>query len=74
LTILEVVAIAATRGIAGVGIGLLVAPRLSHDARNLLGWTLLGIGALSIIPIGAQLLSDLRDRGAAAESVEQLVR
>jgi hypothetical protein len=47
----EVALIAATRGMLGVGIGLLAAERLRTNTRHTVGWTLFAIGALSTIPI-----------------------
>ena len=55
ITIPEIAVIAATRGVAGAGIGLLVAGFLSPDTRRTLGWTLFAIGALSTIPIAMTL-------------------
>ena len=44
--------VAATRGIAGAGVGLLLADCIrSTDTRRAIGWTLLAIGALTTIPI-----------------------
>jgi hypothetical protein len=51
ITFPEVALIAATRGMLGVGIGLLTAERLRTSTRHTVGWTLLAIGALSTIPI-----------------------
>ena len=51
----ELATVAATRGLAGVGIGLLVADRLEPENRRAVGWTLLAIGALSTIPIAITL-------------------
>lgn len=51
LTIPEIMLIAGTRGALGVGLGLLIAGRLSPDTRKGAGWALLGIGGLSTIPI-----------------------
>jgi hypothetical protein len=47
----ELAFVAATRAIAGVGIGLLVADLFTRDRRRALGWTLLAIGALTTVPI-----------------------
>jgi hypothetical protein len=52
----EIALIAATRGIAGAGVGLLLADRLDAPRRRTLGWTLLAVGALSTIPLAADLL------------------
>jgi len=47
--------IAGTRVTLGAGIGLLVASRLSPNARRAAGWTLLAIGALSTIPLALEV-------------------
>ena len=57
----EMAFIAATRGIAGAGIGLLLADRLSPSARKAVGWTLFGLGAASTVPIAVSLLRQSRD-------------
>jgi hypothetical protein len=51
----EIAIVAVTRGMAGAGIGLLIADILRPDTRRTLGWTLLTIGALSTIPIAMAL-------------------
>ena len=51
LTIPELILIAGTRVALGAGLGLLIGSRLDRDARNAAGWALLGVGALSTIPI-----------------------
>jgi hypothetical protein len=51
LTIPEIMLIAGTRVALGVGVGLLLADRLSRDARKGAGWALLGLGALTTVPI-----------------------
>jgi hypothetical protein len=55
VTVPEIAIVATTRGVAGAGIGLLVAGFLRPDTRRTLGWTLLTIGALSTIPIAMAL-------------------
>jgi hypothetical protein len=55
VTVPEIAIVAATRGVAGAGIGLLVADFLRRDTRRTLGWTLLAIGALTTIPIAMAL-------------------
>ena len=44
-------AIAATRGMLGAGLGLLLAPRLSDHSRKVVGATLMGIGIASTFPL-----------------------
>ena len=56
----EVGLIAATRGMLGAGIGLLVANRLSEAHRRTVGRSLLAIGALSTIPLLLDVLSKRR--------------
>jgi len=47
----ELMLIAATRGALGIGLGLLLAPRLGAGSRKAVGLTLLSVGVLSTIPI-----------------------
>jgi hypothetical protein len=55
VTVPEIAIVAVTRGVAGAGIGLLVAEFLRRDTRRTLGWTLLTIGVLTTIPIAMAL-------------------
>ena len=48
-------AIAATRGMIGLGAGLLLSSRMG-ERRRTVGWTLLGIGAVSTIPLAMAVL------------------
>jgi hypothetical protein len=66
VTVPEIGLVAATRGIAGAGAGLLLAGFLRPDTRRTLGWTLLGIGALSTIPIVMALVAK-REPAASAD-------
>ena len=52
----ELALIGGTRGMVGLGIGLLVADRMSDDQRRLAGRILLAIGAISTIPLAMQVL------------------
>ena len=63
VTLPEMALVAMTRGMAGAGIGLLVAERISPQARRPVGWTLLAVGAATTIPI---LLAFLGKRGKSA--------
>jgi hypothetical protein len=58
----EVAFVAATRGMAGVGIGLLAAEHLQADQRRAVGWTLLAIGLLTTLPIAATLIGRTHPR------------
>jgi hypothetical protein len=57
----ELAFVAATRGIAGVGIGLLISEHLEPETRKAVGWTLLGIGALTTVPIAVDVFGRIRD-------------
>jgi 4-amino-4-deoxy-L-arabinose transferase-like glycosyltransferase len=52
--------IAATRGMLGAGIGLLLADRLDRQQRESVGWTLLAIGVLSTLPLAMIVLGGRR--------------
>ncbi len=52
-----VAAIAATRGMIGFAAGLLLAKRVPKERRTKIGWTLLGLGAASTIPLVRKVLS-----------------
>ncbi len=49
-------AIAATRGMLGVGIGLLLAPRLPEERRRRAGWVLATVGVVSTAPLLRRVL------------------
>lgn len=57
LTFPEVGMIAGTRAALGAGIALLLADRLSAEERRAVGWTLFAVGALSTIPLVAEVLA-----------------
>jgi hypothetical protein len=57
LTLPEVGLIAATRGMLGAGIGLLLADKVNEDQRKAIGWTLFAMGAISTIPLALDVLS-----------------
>jgi hypothetical protein len=56
LTLPEIGLIAATRGLLGAGIALLLADRLSAEQRKAVGWTMVGVGALTTIPLALAVL------------------
>ena len=56
----EIAVIAATRAMLGAGIGLLAARHMSERTRILTGRTLIGIGALTTIPLVLDVLSRRR--------------
>lgn len=45
-----------TRGLAGIGLGLLLADHIAHDRRKQLGKVLFGVGAASTIPLIATII------------------
>lgn len=49
-------AIAATRGMLGTGLGLLLSKRIAERKRRAVGWTLLAIGVASTVPLAAAVL------------------
>jgi hypothetical protein len=55
LPIPTVAAIAVTRGLLGFGAGLLIAQRVPSRRRRILGWTLLGVGAASTVPLAVSV-------------------
>ena len=63
LTIPEIGLIAGTRAALGVGIGLLLSDKLTGDQRKGAGWALLGIGALSTIPLVMEVFGKLPKNG-----------
>ena len=54
-------AVAATRGMLGMGAGLLLAPSLSDRRRTTVGWALVAVGVLSTLPLAAHVFSRWRD-------------
>jgi hypothetical protein len=55
-------AIAATRGLLGVGIGLLISERIGSKHRREVGAALAAIGALSTVPLAIGMFRKLRAR------------
>jgi hypothetical protein len=64
LSIPEIAIIGGTRAMFGAGVGMLIANRLNADQRRAVGWTLVAIGALTTIPIAAQLFGSRREDDA----------
>ena len=65
ITLPKLAFVAVTRGLAGVGIGLLLADHLRSSERKRIGLTLLSIGAITTIPIAAKLIAENRTRTLA---------
>lgn len=56
LTMPELILIAGTRVALGVGIGLLLADKLTDNERRAAGWALVGVGALTTVPLAMNVL------------------
>ena len=67
VTLPELALISGTRGMIGIGLGLLLGGKLKKDRRRALGWTLFSIGAISTIPILIKIFSHQEER---AENVK----
>jgi len=52
--------VAGTRALLGVGIGLLVAARLSDSQRRDIGWTLVAIGVVTTLPLALMVFDRQR--------------
>jgi len=57
LTMPEIGLIAATRGMLGAGLALLLAEKLPRDRRKAVGWALFLVGGLSTIPLAMDVRS-----------------
>jgi hypothetical protein len=60
LSVPELAIISGTRAALGMGIGLLIADRLTAERRKGVGVALLGVGLISTVPILAGLASAMR--------------
>jgi hypothetical protein len=58
LTLADILMLAGTRGMLGVGIGLLVSDRLSADQRLAVGRTLLVVGLVTTVPLLMRVFRD----------------
>ena len=56
ITLPELGLVGGTRAVLGLGLGLLLAGRLSDDQRRAVGWSLFLVGALSTIPLAIDVL------------------
>jgi hypothetical protein len=72
LTMPELVLIGGTRGLLGAGIALLLSDLLDSSQRKAVGWTLFLIGAVSTIPLAANVLSKRHDAGESGPRLEGL--
>jgi hypothetical protein len=56
----EIGLIAATRGMLGAGIALVLADKLSEGKRKAIGWPLLAIGVISTVPLVAHAIHKMQ--------------
>ena len=69
LNTFDLIILAGTRAMLGAGIGLLVAGRLSDEARRAVGRTLLAIGAATTVPLALRIFGSRRPRELASAAV-----
>ncbi|HEU5116955.1 MAG TPA: hypothetical protein VFT74_09800 [Isosphaeraceae bacterium] len=62
----ELALIAGTRAALGAGVGLLLARHLPEKTRNRVGWTLVGIGAITTVPLVFDVLRRSQPHPASA--------
>lgn len=74
LTLPELALVAGTRAALGAGLGLLLAERLPDERRRAVGWTLVGVGVLSTIPLAIEVLGRSRRAEITAERGERWER
>ena len=67
VSIPELVLLAATRGVIGLGAGLLLANKISPKKRKKIGLPLFAAGVLSTVPIAWRLFHDDENNDAAKE-------
>lgn len=58
ITVPELMLVASTRAILGVGAGLLLSGRLSDEHRRAAGWALLLFGAATTIPLALEVFGE----------------
>jgi hypothetical protein len=58
LNVPTIALIAGTRAALGLGIGLILADRISPEARRAAGWVLFAVGALTTKPLVAEVFGD----------------
>lgn len=60
LSVPELGALVATRGMLAAGAALLIAERIPEPRRKKIGWPLLAIGVISTVPLAIDLVKKLR--------------
>ena len=61
LSLPELGLLAATRGMLGAGLGLLLADKLGDEQRRAVGWTLVAVGALTTLPLALEVFANRTD-------------
>jgi hypothetical protein len=67
ITLPELALIAGTRAALGAGVALLLGGRLDDSQRKAVGWTLFAIGAISTVPLAAEVLGNGRGSDGRAD-------
>jgi hypothetical protein len=62
LTFPELILVAATRGMLGAGLALLLAKRLSNEQRETAGVVLTVIGLLTTLPLALEVMGKMESR------------
>ena len=70
MPVAELGIIAATRGIGGAAIGLLIADRIPKDRRTKIALPMLAIGVLSTIPLAVDIIRKARANSAPEPKLE----
>lgn len=70
ITLPELALIAGTRAALGAGVALLLGGRLDDSQRKAVGWTLFAIGAISTVPLAAEVLGNGRGSDPSSETDE----
>jgi hypothetical protein len=68
----ELALVAGTRLALGIGIGLLVASRLTAEERQAAGWALVALGGLTTIPLATDILGRRSHRLYAEDDLPTL--
>jgi hypothetical protein len=69
ITFPELLLLAGTRALGGVGVGLLLAGRLTQRQQRNVGLALFAVGALSTIPLAGRILPRVRRRRVSASEL-----
>jgi hypothetical protein len=72
LPIPELGLIAATRGMLGAGIGLLLAGKLSPETRRAVGTTLMAVGIITTIPLVMQVIGGSKETAPGSQATPKV--